>query len=98
MNSATQQAIEIVRDHAAYIDYGRQTGRYSLEEGSLSIFATAQILEMLNKNSTDPPLIIMEQFRNRLEGYSKLNKRTSNVFTAMRDAVDNIIDVLISHT
>lgn len=68
----------------------------NLEQESYSRWAINEILTLLENSDNTPPLIVIEQFRDKMDRYSCINPRTSYVFSCAKDIAEWIIDLLIS--
>ena len=96
MESPTDRAIYIIQycldkllKEVTY-QYG-----YSLEQESYSRWAARELLDRLRKNPITPPLLIIEEFRDQMDGYSKINPDTNLVFNSGKDLAEWIINLLI---
>jgi hypothetical protein len=69
---------------------------YSHMQESYSRWAAREILVMLEKNRDTPPLILIEQFRDRMDEYSCMNKYTSYRFSVAKDMAEWIVDLLLT--
>lgn len=69
---------------------------YSLEQESYSRWAAKELLSHLRENPTIPPLLIIEEFRDQMDEYSKVNPDTSLIFASGRDLAEWIINLLIA--
>lgn len=69
---------------------------YSLEQESYSRWAARELLDRLIKNPITPPLPIIEEFRDQMDEYSKINPDTSLVFNSGKDLAEWIINLLIA--
>lgn len=65
------------------------------QQESYSIWAANELLNELRKNKTDPPLVVMEEFRDRMDAYSCKNKETSFIFSVAKDTTEVLIDILL---
>ena len=65
------------------------------QQESYSIWAANELLNELRKNKKDPPLVIMEAFRDRMDAYSCKNKETSFIFSVAKDTAEVLIDILL---
>lgn len=97
MESPTDRAIYIIQycldkllKEVTY-QYG-----YSLEQESYSRWAAKELLNRLRENPALPPLLIIEEFRDQMEEYSKINPDTSLVFSSGKDLAEWIINLLIA--
>lgn len=70
-----------------------QTDEYKQE--SYSIWAAYEILYELRKHKNTPPLIVIESFRDRMDGYACMNANTSFIFSIAKDTAEMFIDMLI---
>ena len=70
-----------------------QTDEYKQEVYSL--WAARELLNELRKNKGKPPLIAMEDFRDKMDQYSCMNPATSFIFSVAKDTVEMFIDMII---
>ena len=55
-----------------------------------------ETIKVVRFNPNTPPLMTIERFRNKIEEYSHMNKKSDFIFSTALETIDNIIDVLIS--
>lgn len=70
-----------------------QTDEYRQEVYSL--WAARELLNELRKNRSKPPLIVMENFRDKMDRYSCVNPSTSFIFSVAKDTTEIFIDMII---
>ena len=70
-----------------------QTDEYKQEVYSL--WAARELLNELRKNRSNPPLIVMENFRDKMDRYSCVNPSTSFIFSVAKDTTEIFIDMII---
>lgn len=70
-----------------------QTDEYKQE--TYSLWASRELLNELRKNKGKPPLIVMEDFRDKMDRYSCMNPATSFMFSVAKDTVEMFIDMII---
>lgn len=70
-----------------------QTDEYKQEVYSL--WAARELLNELRKNKSNPPLIVMENFRDKMDRYSCVNPATSFIFSVAKDTIEMFIDMII---
>lgn len=70
-----------------------QTDEYKQEVYSL--WAARELLNELRKNRSNPPLIVMENFRDKMDRYSCINPSTSFIFSVAKDTTEIFIDMII---
>lgn len=87
-------AMEYVRWYIESIS--RTCEKQNLKKWSYSIWAANEILERLESNLDIPPLVILEEIRDDMETYSKMNAFSDYVFSCGKDTTERIIDMLIS--
>lgn len=68
----------------------------SFEQGSYLKWTVNELLDRLRENPEVTPLIIIKDFRNQMEEYSKVNPDTSLVFNSGKDLAEWIINLLIA--
>jgi hypothetical protein len=96
MITPNDRAIEVVRHllRTALRKTSNEKG-FSLKQESYSRWAAREILILLEKNCDEPPLTVVEQFRDRMDRYSCVNIETSYKFSVAKDTAEWIIDWLI---
>lgn len=87
-------AIECVRWYIELIN--RTYDKQDLAKWSYSIWATNEILERLKNNLDIPPLVVLEEIRDDMEAYSKMNGVSEHAFSCGKDTIERIIDMLVS--
>lgn len=70
-----------------------QTAEYKQE--TYSLWAARELLNELRKNKGKPPLIVIEDFRDKMDRYSCMNPATSFIFSVAKDTVEMFIDMII---
>lgn len=70
-----------------------QTDEYKQE--TYSIWVARELLNELRKNKNKPPLVVMEDFRDRMDRYSCMNPATSFIFSVAKDTTEMFIDMII---
>ncbi len=98
MSSPNETAKEIVKDYGEYLEdlFSSLPLEYTLEQISYSRWAISKLLSKLDRYASIPPLLTMENFRNKLYEFSCINKRTSLIFVVAYRTVDDAIDLLVS--
>lgn len=106
MNLPTEIAIEVVKDYGEYLDrvssspysyfYLLTKDENGLEEISFAKWIVSEILCLLKQNNDIPPLVTIEKLRKKICAYSRLNNRTSYIFSIACDAIDDIVHMLIT--
>ncbi len=92
MSEATKQAIvvaqKLLKSYES-IDF------FNYPLLSYSRWAADEIIHELEMNKDIPPLIILEEFRNKMDDYACENLRNSFIFSEAYDVVTIIIDELL---
>lgn len=98
MNVVNKLAIEIINDYINYLEFifEREKYEYTLEQKSYSMWIANETIKVVRFNPNTPPLMTIERFRNKIEEYSHMNKKSDFIFSTALETIDNIIDVLIS--
>ena len=65
-----------------------------LSQRSYAKTAAQDILELL-RDTDQPPLVVIEAYRDKMDEYACLNKFGSIMFSVAHDTAENIIDSLI---
>lgn len=98
MSKANSIAIQVVENYVGRLQ--RQPYPYwrSLDFAyqSYSKSAAIDILNILKKDATTPPLILIEEYKDLMDRYSCESKRSSFMFSVAYDTADDIIDELIN--
>ena len=97
MNKANIMAIQIVRNYISRLE--RQPMGYwrSSEFAQLSYSKSAarDLLNLLQDKTDTPPLVVIEEYRDKMNDYSCLNPMWSFMHSVAADTADSIIDELI---
>lgn len=89
-------AIKIIQDYLTiYLGTVSKWHGYSFKQESYSRWAAEELMASLKKETT-PPLILIEEFRDKMDKYSCLNPSTSFIFSVAKDTAECIIDLLLS--
>lgn len=70
-----------------------QTDEYKQE--TYSIWSARELLNELRKNKNKPPLVVMEDFRDKMDRYSCMSPTTSFIFSVAKDTTEMFIDMII---
>lgn len=93
-SSAYERAVYTVR--YCLTSYSTKSHEYGIEQESYSRWAARELLACLERNPDVPPLITIENFRDKMDEYSCVNLKTSYIFSCAKDIAEWIIDLLIS--
>lgn len=102
VGSPIETAIDIVKGYRESLDDiftslpFKYPFEYTLEQKSYSRWAVSEILDRLEHNTSIPPLVTIENFRSKLYEFSLINRRNSFIFEIAYEAIDDIIDMLVS--
>lgn len=98
MNKANEMAIQIVTEYISRLE--RQPMGYwrSSEFAQLSYSKSAarEVLRLLQHNKELPPLVVIEEYRDKMNDYSCLNSVWSIMYSVAADTASSIVDELIS--
>lgn len=99
MSKANEMAIQIVQEyvkelenHPCSIGYWRSS---EFAQRSYAKTAAYDILERLKKQCSEPPLIVIEEYRDKMDEYACINPVASIMFSVAHDTAENIIDALV---
>lgn len=97
MNKANEMAIRIVHDYYIRLERKRRPYWRSPEFAQLvySQMAAKDILDILTNNISEPPLPLIEEYRDKMNEYSCLNPKHSIMYSIAYDTAESIIDELI---
>lgn len=96
-SSAYERAVYTVRYClTSLINNSAKRYDYCMEQESYSRWAARELLACLERNPDVPPLITIENFRDKMDEYSCVNLKTSYIFSCAKDIAEWIIDLLIS--
>lgn len=70
--------------------------RYTFAQVSYSRWAASTLIKELESHPKDPPLLVVEKFRDKMNEYSLLNRNTSYIFSVAYDVAQDIVDRLIT--
>lgn len=68
---------------------------YDFAQESYSRWAAKELIACLEKNPTTPPLLVIEEFRDKMDRYACQNKDSSYIFSVAYDMAEYIIDLLL---
>ena len=91
---ATRVVLEYIREierPCSVINYWHSS---YLAQRSYAKTAAYEILDLL-RNSSEPPLVIIEEYRDKMNEFACLNAFTSFMFSVMADTAENIIDAIM---
>lgn len=91
-------AINVVQDYIEELECAisqcDQRDSVYLTQLNYSEMAASDILELLKKNTTVPPIWIIEEYKNHMDKYMYMNSAGSYMFSVFHDAAEYIIDSL----
>jgi hypothetical protein len=99
MSEANKIAMRVVLDYINELEstpcfWDYWTSAYFAQR-SYAKTAARDILELL-ENSSEPPLVVIETYRDKMDEYACLNEVNSFIFSVAYDTAENIIDAIIS--
>lgn len=68
----------------------------SFEQGSYLKWTVNELLDSLRENPEVTPLIIIKDFRNQMEEYSKVSPLTASIFCTAKELTEWIINLLVA--
>lgn len=97
MNTANKMAISVVKNYIERLEcipvhYWRSS---EFAQKCYSIMAANDILELLSQDEDEPPLGIIEEYREKMDEYSCVNSTSSFIFSVSHDTAEDIVDELI---
>lgn len=95
MNNQYETALSIVKDYESYLEFVHEQQGYSLEQMSYSKWAVDEIFKYLDEQKTSAPLVVIENFRDRMDRYSRLNEKNGLIFSVACETAENIIDLFL---
>lgn len=78
-------------EERSIVDYWHSS---SFAQRSYAKTAAYEILELL-RNSSEPPLVIIEEYRDKMNEFACLNSFGSFIFSVASHTAENIIDMLV---
>lgn len=93
MNAAVNMAIELARDLKNGVQARSIFRDGSFEEQSACRWAMDEVIFRLATDD-EPPLVVIENFREEMMRYSRLNKYTQHLFTAAEKITDELANEL----
>lgn len=96
MDQAVASAIDVTKHYISSLNQIANWRGYGLEEYSYSQVAAYEILGLLSEAKDTPPLDIIEEFKEKMAKYSKMNKSKSDGFAVGFTTAECIIEVLCS--
>lgn len=97
MNTANMIAIQIVRNYIQRLECEPKLYWRSSEFAQWSYAKTAakEVLESLRKDTDTPPLVVIEEYRDKMNDYACLKPMWSIMYSVAADIAEDIIDELI---
>ena len=97
MNTANKTAIQIVKDYIPELERYEDLWWRSSEfaQWSYSKTAAKEILELLEKDTNTPPLVVIEEYRDKMNNFACLNPKWSIMYSVAADIAEYMIDELI---
>lgn len=97
-NIPMQRAMRIVKECRQMIDLHRTYAVNSelFRQESYSRWATDELLNRMRKHPDTPPLVIMEEFRDQMDGFSTYSQQSSLIFSTAKETAQWAIDLLLA--
>lgn len=97
MNKANETAIQIVKDYIPKLERSPGWWWRSSEFAQWSYAKTAakEVLDLLEENTDTPPLVVIEEYRDRMNQFACVNPVRSIMYSVAADIAEDIIDELI---
>lgn len=97
MNKANEMAIQVVQRYIERLErqYIHPWLSSEFAQRSYSISAANDILDELRANDTMPPLMIIEEYRDKMNEYSCINSFGSFMFSVAYDIAEDISNEII---
>lgn len=97
MNGPTKRVIEMVKEYLQYyLGDIRRFKRKEFKQACYSKWAAQEILRRLIVDDETPPLIVLEEFRDKMDQYSLINQQSSEIFSVAKDTAEYFIDLVLS--
>lgn len=93
--SQIDEAIDVIKDYIYALDEIGVWQGYTFKELSYSKWAAKELIAYIKSHKNQPPLLVMELFRDKMFDYARLNNKPDNLFTIAYNAVQDMIDNLI---
>jgi hypothetical protein len=95
MDSQHEYVISIIEEYDGYLEFLSCSRGYDFEKMSRAKWAVAEILTTLAAHPDCAPLIVIEDFRDRMQKYTHLNNKAKRIFSVATLAINDIIDLLL---
>ena len=94
MSKANEMAIQVVQKYIERLERQHIHPWLSSEfaQRSYAISAANDILDELRNNDSTPPLVVIEEYREKMDEYSCLNSFGSFMFSVAYDIAEDIIN------
>lgn len=96
MDSIITYAIDEVNEYIYYIEEMGMWRGLSFEERSLAKWAAKEVIERMKHCENEPPLTIIQVFKEEMYMYACSNEKTSNIFSIAVDVANDLDDRLVS--
>lgn len=95
MNIQYEIALSVVKDYAEYLNFTYELYGYDTERFSYCKWAVSEVLKCLEYNQTSAPLFVIENFRDKMKEYSRMNQKSKIIFSAAYETAEEIIDLFM---
>ncbi len=95
MDILYETVVSIIKNYEGYLEYNSEMRGYCREYLSYSRWAVAEILHSLSENKTVAPLIVIDDFRDKMLKYASFNSKANVIFTFAQETAEEIIDLLM---
>lgn len=92
LDAQHEAAIMIAHDYAEYVEYIFEQRGYSVRDLSYAKSSAAEIIKRIAESPDKPPLVVIEEFRDKMIFYSKKDKP---LFVTACETADELMDLFM---
>ena len=91
------RAVSILKGYITDMpEANRKCKKHIFLQRTYSRWAAEEILECIQENESTPAIIVVENFRDRMNRYSLLTSNSSYIFSVAYDIATDILDIFLT--
>lgn len=95
MDILYEAVVSVIKDYEGYLEYYAEMRGYCQEYLSYSRWAVTELLHSLSENKTVAPLIVIDNFSDKMAQYASYHSTTNVIFKYAKRVTEDIIDLLM---
>lgn len=96
MNKPYDSAVLVIQEYLQNsLEHISLMRGYSFAQISYSRWAAMELLKYLKEREALPPLVVIEEFQDKMDKWSCMSRKSGYVFSVACDMAQNIIDQLL---